>query len=149
MLIGIDTSFLVQFEVIESNAHRAARAWAEERVGAQDHFAISPQVLFEFIHVVSDPKRFGRPLSVEAALARSMAWWSAAETKRLTFGDASMELFKMLMIDHKLGRKRILDTALAATFASQRITHVASYNWRDFAALGDFTVHSPGAKRVK
>ncbi len=144
MLIGIDTSFIVHFEIVESSAHQAARDWAAASIKKQDRFGISPQVLFEFVHVVTDPKRFSNPLSMDQALARALAWWNAAESKQLSFIGQSMELFKKLMLEHQLGRKRVLDTALAATFISQQISHVASYNWRDFAGLGNFTIYSPG-----
>ncbi len=144
MLIGIDTSFLVHFEIVESSAHQPARAWASARIEKQDQFGIAPQVLFEFMHVVTDSKRFMRPLTISQALERAMIWWSAKETKQLTFPAQGLEVFQELMQTHSLGRKRILDTALAATFINSKIKHVVSYNWRDFSALGSFTVYHPG-----
>jgi len=44
-----------------------------------DRFALAPQVLAEFIHIVTDPKRFSSPLTVELALRRAETWWNSKE----------------------------------------------------------------------
>ena len=44
---------------------------------------------------------------------------------------------------HNLGRKRILDTYLAATYSSAGIRRIASSNGRDFSVFGVFEVLEP------
>src|SRR5437762_403766 len=57
---GIDTTFLVQAEVRGHPAHDAARAKLDELLKAGDTLVIAPQVLAEYIHIVTDPRRFLR-----------------------------------------------------------------------------------------
>ncbi len=55
MIHGLDTGFLVAAEVREHAAHADARATLAQVLSAGDFIAIAPQVLAEFIHVVTDP----------------------------------------------------------------------------------------------
>jgi hypothetical protein len=36
-------------------------------------------VLADFVHVVTDPKRFTQPLTMESALERAEIWWESPE----------------------------------------------------------------------
>lgn len=64
MIHGLDTGFLVAAEVSEHVAHAGARLTLSELSKAGDRFALAPQVLAEFLHVVTDPNRFARPLAM-------------------------------------------------------------------------------------
>ena len=63
MIHGLDTSFLVAVEVAEHAEHGAAGETLSTLLAAGDRIALAPQVLAEFIHVVTDPRRFIRLLS--------------------------------------------------------------------------------------
>jgi predicted nucleic acid-binding protein len=142
-VIALDTSVLVQAEVSDSPAHEAALALiAASRPAETDGrpFAIAPQVLTEFIHVVSDSKRFARPLSVGQAIDRAEFWWSAREVQRIVPDLEATALFFRWMRFQNLGRKRILDTYLAATYSAAGIRRLATSNGRDFAAFGAFEI---------
>ena len=67
MMHGLDTGFLVAAEVTEHAAHADARAILARLLAAGDLIGIAPQVLAEFIHIVTDPRRFTRPLDVATA----------------------------------------------------------------------------------
>jgi predicted nucleic acid-binding protein len=130
-MIGVDTSFLVAFEVSSHPQHDAARAFARryEREG----FGCAPQVLAEYVHIVTDPRRFERPLSVSNALAGAQRWWNAAETSKVVPGVQAVALFFQWMREFQLGRKRIPNTLLAATYKAENISLVVSTNFRDFS----------------
>ena len=64
MLHGLDTGFLVAAEVAEHAEYSPARQTLARLVAAGDRIAIVPQVLAEFVHVVTDPRRFAQPLRV-------------------------------------------------------------------------------------
>jgi len=55
----------------------------------------------------------------------------------------SMSTFFAWMRQHRLGRKRILDTMLAATFREAGIVFIFTTNSRDFTVLGDFVCVTP------
>src|SRR5205807_6461544 len=116
MATGIDTSVLVAAEVTSHSDHGRARAKLQSLVGAGEQLAIAPQVLAEFTHIVTDQRRFSAPLAMPAALQRAEAWWNATEVVRIFPNNISTRTFIVWMNTHQLGRKRLLDTMLAAIF---------------------------------
>jgi len=71
-MIGADTTFLVQLELIELPAHKTAHELLQREIlQPQVPLALAPQVLAEFIHVVTDPRRFQKPLTIDEAVAKS------------------------------------------------------------------------------
>jgi len=129
-VIGIDTSFLVAFELREHPSHGSARALADSR--REEGFAMSTQIPAEFLHVVTDPRRFATPLLMEDALARIDRWWRAREVRIVPTGDAVGMRFLDLVRRHHLGRKRLLDTLLAATYLEAGVHVIATTDVRDF-----------------
>ena len=79
MIHGLDTSFLVAVEIEEHTCHTEARRMLDEFLNRGDRFALAPQILFEFVHTVTDPRRFQVPLTMETALRHSEKLWSASE----------------------------------------------------------------------
>lgn len=139
MTHGLDTSYLVALEVISHEAHAACHGRFQRLLKAGGAFAIAPQILAEFIHVVTDARRFTAPLAVEQAIHRAETWWNAAEVIQIFPTAESTLLFLGWLEEFKLGRKRLLDTQLAATLLSAKIHSVLTLNRDDFAALKSFT----------
>ncbi len=113
--------------------HAAARRLVEREVGkAGGTLGLVPQVLHEFLHVATDSKRFERPLAMADAIRTTRALWDAREVVHLhpdaTVPHRTLELLSSL----NLGRKRILDTVLAATLQAAGITRLATFNGSDF-----------------
>lgn len=67
MTHGADTTFLIAVEIIEHEHHADALRVLNELLAQGDRIALAPQVLAEFLHVVTDARRFERPLSIEMA----------------------------------------------------------------------------------
>jgi predicted nucleic acid-binding protein len=93
-------------------------------------------MLAEFTHVVTDPRRFQKPLTPEEAIAKARFWWSAAEVRQLFPTNESTVLFLDWMQRHQLGRKRILDTQLAATLWTAGVRRIFTSNPADFQIFG-------------
>jgi hypothetical protein len=72
---------------------------------------LPPQVLAEFIHIVTDPRRFTEPLDMTAAQQLAEQWWTARETVRISPDDAATRQFLAWLQQFSLGRKRLLDTS--------------------------------------
>jgi predicted nucleic acid-binding protein len=83
MIYGFDTSFLVAAEVNGHPEHEAARLRLTELRDAGDRFAMAPQVLAEFVHVVTDARRFGEPLEMTAAVGRAQQWRQSPEIEHV------------------------------------------------------------------
>lgn len=140
-MIGVDTSFLVGLAVREHPAH--PRCWSlfeSEIRGRGASMAMTPQVLAEFCHVVTDPRRFERPLPMADALELSELWWNAEECRPVSPDVEACRLFLSWMHEFGLGRKRLLDTLLAASYHRAGVTRLASTGWRDFERYGVFAL---------
>ena len=69
MTTGGDTSVLAAITVHEHPARAAAWRWFVAEVRRRDGaMALAPQVLAQYTHVVTDPRRFERPLEMDTAL---------------------------------------------------------------------------------
>jgi predicted nucleic acid-binding protein len=136
---GLDTSFLVAVEVSSHEKHASARARFQKLLKAQDAFALAPQILAEFVHVVTDPRRFSSPLTMEQAIARAETWWNAAEVVHAFPTAESTLLFLGWLEAHELGRKRLLDTMLASTLQAGGVTSILTLNRDDFRVFGGFS----------
>jgi hypothetical protein len=62
--------------------------------------ALAPQVLTEFIHVVTDPRRFSRPLAMVEAVERAQHWWEAREVRPMLPGVDATRLGEGVQVDH-------------------------------------------------
>lgn len=136
MICGLDTTFLIQIEVEDSEGHEEALLWMRQALTEGRQFALAPQVLTEFLHIVTDPKRFPKPLPMHVALEKSHYWWSGAEVHRVFPTMASVEQFHRWIDQYRLGRKRLLDTMLAATYITNGVREIVTSDARDYRLFG-------------
>ena len=142
MIHGIDTTFLIQVESNQHSHHQKARAMLDRLLEQGDQFALAPQVLAEFVHIITDEHRFENPLSMIQAVDRAQVWWNSREVVPVFPDHTSTLQFLAWMSKHRLGRKRILDTQLAAIYHAAGIVSILSTNVRDFRIFGCFEVKS-------
>lgn len=138
MIVGLDTGVLIAAEIIDHPDHLVARQTLARLRAANDSLAVAPQVLTEFIHVVTDPRRFNAPLSIASAIAAADQLWTAQETTRILPVTAAIQQFSTWMTQFRLGRKRVLDTMLAATYFQANVTTILTTNPADFAVFDVF-----------
>jgi predicted nucleic acid-binding protein len=149
MIHGIDTGFLVSAEVAEHPGYTAARATLARLLAAGDRVALTPQVLAEFIHIVTDPRRFSQPIEMSEARRVARKWWTAREVDQVFPNSAAARQFLEWLEGLSLGRKRLLDTLLAATYRHAGIQSLLTTNAGDFAVLGCFDLIAPGGAIAK
>jgi len=140
---GLDTGFLVAAEVKEHTEHADARATLARLLGAGDQIAIAPQVLAEFIHIVTDSRRFTHPLDMTAARQLAEQWWTAQDVVQVFPDDGATRLFLDWLKQFSLGRKRLLDALLAATYRQTGIQSLLTTNPADFGVFGVFGCITP------
>jgi len=73
-------------------------------------------------------------------IARASHWWQATEVVRVSPNNEAAADFLSWLQLHGLGRKRLLDTLLAATFHRAGIRHIITNNERDYRVFGLFEV---------
>jgi predicted nucleic acid-binding protein len=143
MIHGLDTSVLVAAELTSHPRHGACRALLQQIAQLADEMALAPQVLAEFVHAVTDPRRCTVPLTVSAALDRADRIWNAHKVLKV-FPDATVaSQFFVWMRQHHLGRKRLLDTLLGATYFAAGIRSLSTLNRSDFDVFDCFTIVEP------
>jgi len=135
MIHGLDTGFLVAAVMKEHAEHAAARATLARLIAAADLIAIAPQVLAEFIHVATDSRRFAQLFDISTSRQIAEQWWTASEVVQV-FPVAWLEQFS-------LGRKRLLDTLLGATYHQAGIQSLLTTNQADFMVFGVFNCITP------
>jgi predicted nucleic acid-binding protein len=140
---GLDTGYLVAAEVTEHAEYVDARATLSRLLGAGDQIAIAPQVLAEFIHIVTDPRRFTSPLDMTAARQLAEQWWTAHDVVQVFPDPGATQQFLDWLKQFSLGRKRLLDTLLAATYRQVGIQSLLTTNPADFIVFGGFTCITP------
>lgn len=120
-----------------SPRHTTARRLLEEEVRARGgSLALTSQVVHEFLHITTDQRRFESPLSMTEALRLADQLWNAEEVIRVLPGPEVLSRTLELMRTLQLGRKRILDTALAATLEAAGVHRLATFNPGDFTIFG-------------
>jgi predicted nucleic acid-binding protein len=143
MIHGLDTGFLVAVEVIEHGRHRAARDTLTRLISTGNRIAIAPQVLAEFIHIVTDARRFTCALDMTAARALAERWWMSRDVVHVFADDAAAQQFLVWLHQFSFGRKRLLDALLAATYYQAGVQSLLTTNAADFTAFGTFTCVTP------
>jgi predicted nucleic acid-binding protein len=148
MIHGLDTGFFVAAEVAEHGDHTATRNILARLLSAGDKVAITPQVLAEFIHIVTDPRRFAHPLDMAAARDLAEQWWTASNAVQVFPDVAATSQFLTWLKQFSLGRKRLLDTLLAATYHQAGVNSLLTTNAADFAVFGTFTCITPKSTAI-
>jgi predicted nucleic acid-binding protein len=143
MIHGMDTGFLVVIEMREHPEHTTARAKLAGLLAAGDVLAIAPQVLAEFMHVVTDSRRFTQPLAMPTARQLAEQWWTSKDVAQVFPDDAATRQFLLWLQQFSMGRKRLLDTLLAATYRQAGIQSLLTTNSADFTVFGAFTCITP------
>ncbi len=138
-MTGIDTTWLIDLEVKESPRHAGARrlfeSWRTER---NSLLYVYHHVFLEFLHVVTDPLRFEKPLSSGQAIERIWFWTSEERIRVLYPTEASLKRCLLWLTAFRLGRKRLLDTQMAAVYAEEGITRLWTADPNDFTVFGIF-----------
>ena len=140
MIYGIDTDFLVAAEILDHRHHSAADELLDGLLAAGHSFGLAPQTLAEFLHVVTDARRLSVPLSMADAVSRASFWWDSREVVRVFPTDQTTARCLAWISRYRLGRKRLLDTMLAATLANAGIDRLITNNASDFRVFDVFEI---------
>lgn len=138
--IGVDTPLLVAQALEEHPNHQRANAIIDHLLSENRFLAICPAVTEEFLHMMTDARRFEHPLSIGAALDIIKTWMNGRETVLLTPTQTSWRLQQDWIREHRLGRKRIHDTGIASTYHHYSIETIVTGNPRDYGIFGCFKI---------
>ena len=137
-MIGVDTSWLVDLEVPDSPRHEGAVKLFEQWKQKHSSLVIFYLSFLEFQHLITDNRRFNKPLTMEQALERSWYWIDQDRIKVVYPTETTFKRAQLWMAMYRLGRKRIYDTQLAAAFAEAGVTEIYTANPSDFEIFDAF-----------
>ena len=141
---GLDTNVLIYAQVPSLPDHEVVRRHVMEQLRrAEVKLFITPTVLHEFIHVVTDGRRFEPPVGMSEAVAITRLYLGRSNIECLDLTEAVFQGALTLLERHGLGRKRVADTLLAATFLHHGVDEIVTCNPEDFAVFEELNVIDP------
>lgn len=144
MTLAVDTDVLAHWAMAGTERHVSARALIEAELLRPDgRLALASQVVWEFLHVVTDARRFENPMPMNTAIQTARDLWDARDALRIMPSPRWVQRTLELMTSLNLGRKRILDTALAAALDLAGISRLATFNGRHFSVFPFIDVVQP------
>jgi predicted nucleic acid-binding protein len=142
MDLAVDTNVLVYAQFERFAEHLAARRAVERILGAtEDRLVLSPLVCHEWLHIVTDPRRFDPPLPMTDGIRQIEDLAAAANVLVVSVDELTLRGALALLAEHQLGRKRIADTLLAACLRAAGIGDLLTANADHFRAFSFLKIH--------
>jgi toxin-antitoxin system PIN domain toxin len=142
-MIGLDSNILVQLAFVDHPAHAKTVALINAETAKDTKLVLPSFVINEFLHVVTDARRFTPPLTMIEALDWVEEFLNKPAVTLVEPDSKSFHRTLELLREFNLGRKRILDTHLAAVLLSCNIQRLLTSNQADFAIFKDLETISP------
>ena len=141
---GVDTNVLIYAHMPESPHHAEVRSFLLGQLSRDDvTLIVTPAILHELVHIVTDSRRFDPPLSMSDALALAQIYLEHANVECVSLdASAAISAFE-LMERHGLGRKRIADTLFAACLLGHGVHELITCNSGDFHIFEGLTPLDP------
>ena len=138
-MIGIDSCFLIDLYWQDSPRNKNARS-LYSKLSNYDNvkLGIYYNCFIEFLHVITDSKRFENPFTVKEAIAVIDFWCDIDRVTVLYPNDTSFKRTVAWMNRYNLGRNRINDTQMASCYLSNNITSIITANPKDLEIFGCF-----------
>ena len=141
---GLDTDVLINAHMPDLPHHASVRRFLLGQLADEDvTLVITPVILHELVHVITDGKRFDPPVSMTDALAVARVYLDHANVECVSVDGEAMAEALALMERHRLGRKRIADTLFAACLLGHDVHELITCNPADFRIFAGLTLVDP------
>ena len=142
-MTGLDCNVLVQLALADHPANSATVAAVQAETQRAGSLVLPPLVVTEFLHVVTDERRFVPPLTMIEALDWVEEFLANPSVSLLQPTQESLQQTLRWMREFNLGRKRILDTHLAAVLYTAGARRLLTSNPGDFSVFGVLETITP------
>jgi predicted nucleic acid-binding protein len=142
-VIGLDCNILIQLAFAEHPLYSKTYAAIEAEAKRGTRFALLPLIATEFLHVATDGRRFAPPLTMDEALDWVQEFLVNPMVCLLNPTAESLHQTLRWMRQFNLGRKRILDTHLAAVLHSNGVHRLMTTNPSDFHVFQALEIVTP------
>ena len=142
-MTGLDCNILVQLALADHPLNAVSVAAVNAEVQSGNRLVLPPLVVTEFLHVVTDERRFAPPLLMVEAVEWIEEFLNNPVVDVMEPTSASLRQTLSWMRQFNLGRKRILDTYLAAILHTGGVRRFLTSNPADFKVFGIFEIIAP------
>ena len=144
MKLAVDTNVLVYAHIAATEHHQGVRNYLTKLLARDDNtLVLTPIVLHEFVHIVTDSKRFDPPVTMSEALAITRLYLARSNVEVLSIDVKALQRALELLERYQLGRKRIADTLVAATCLQNNIATFLTCNTSDFTVFDELKLIDP------
>lgn len=144
MRAGLDTNVLVYAHLPVFPDSERVRAFLLERLARSDtSFVVTPLVLHELVHLITDSRRFDPPVSMSEAVAIARTYLGRSNVECVATAEDSLALTLRWIEQMGLGRRRIADTLLAATLLRHGVESLVTCNPADFEVFEGLSLIDP------
>lgn len=145
---GVDTNVLIYAHMPALPQHEVVRSYLLDQLAQDDvTLVVTPGILHELVHVITDGRRFDPPVAIKDALAVARGYLDRANVECLSVDESSLISTFELMERYQLGRKRIADTLFAASLLNGGVRELITCNLDDFRIFEALTLLDPRVQR--
>lgn len=141
-MIAVDTNLLVYAHRRDSEWHEPATASIRELASGRAAWAIPWPCVHEFIAVVTHPRIFAPPSSLDAALDQVAAWCESPTLVLLGEGNGYFAVLSGLLSKGRVVGPRVHDARIAALCVEHGVSELLSAD-RDFSRFPTLKTRNP------
>ncbi|MBI4597465.1 MAG: PIN domain-containing protein [Candidatus Omnitrophica bacterium] len=149
MTVLLDTNVLIHAANAASPVYALARQLRDQAVAGTLQACLSPQNLWEFYAVVTNPKRIHPALSAQEALHEVSLYMQAPHLRVLVPQPSSHQRALTLLRRHPVTGKGVFDVYLVATMLDHGVSTIYTENVQDFRRYPEIEVINPFAISTK
>ena|SRR5579871_4323383 len=142
-MIGLDCNILVQLAFADHPANGKTLAAVQSEADRGEILVFPSLVIAEFLHVTTDPRRFSPPLTMSEAIDWIEEFLRNPAVRLLATTPECVDQTLRWVRQFGLGRKRILDTQLAATLFVSGVRRLLTSNPSDFTVFPSLELVTP------
>ena len=141
----LDTNVLIHAANAASPVYMLARQLREQVVGGAIQACLTPQNLWEFYAVVTNPRRIDPPLSASEARREVLLYAETPHIRLIIPRQSSYQRALALLRQHPVIGKDVFDLYLVATMLDYDVSTIYTENIHDFRRYPDIEVVNPFA----
>jgi uncharacterized protein len=141
-VIAIDTNILVYARRAETPFHRAAKRLLGELAEGDTEWALPWVCVYEFLRVVTHPRVFDPPTSLDAALEDLESLLDSPSLVLLGEGPAHLGAMRQALVSGRASGNLVHDAHIAALLLEHGVREVWTSD-RDFSRFSGLKVYHP------
>jgi len=141
-VIAVDTNLLVYAHRADSEWNEAAYACLEELASGRARWAIPWPCVHEFLAIVTHPRIYDPPSTLEQAVDQLDAWFESPGVTLLAEGDDYFGLLRDALRAGRIAGPRVHDARIAALCAYHGVRELWTAD-RDFSRFAGLATSNP------